>query len=696
MPACTPFVGSATLRRMNSPAYLVALARGFENLAPIHAAVGDEDCDSSSDCGSEASQDYAFTSALTSPNSSSSSSSSSGKSPSPSPPPRAPRPGRTAFDQRKAEKRGHSLESVIRRIRFGHEAWQEFQAQQEREAQATHIPLRAAPPTPAPLPTPPLTRLRKNIRAGRAMPAPRSRKAPAPKSKKKKGSPNARTQKRAAAPLPIETLASAPTSPKPVTGRAASQRGEETPPPFNPCTPEAAVQEQASAQLIAAAQAHARDQCPTAARAAEPAQHASHPAEGAEKRAGEGESNRDATPSPGAAADAPMQQEEITAAPAKPRTTEESGSAPPASPSKEPASSPRRAPAGEEPAPSSPPQGRSRPPDDDGFRGQGRNQKKQNTARTPALSSGAATNGAAAHTILFRPLARRGNLAEVSRFAVEKELAHIPALTACRVNHRLNTVAVDTTSERSREALLAVHTLCGTEVRAQPARGSRNARGVLRDIDLPHTLADIMTNLTESPVPILHAHRKDTSVFLTFDGPTAPAAVHVAGVRCRVQHLPPRPLQCENCGRYNHYTSACRSAPRCKNCGGDHATSSCVEHTQRCANCGGAHHFSSPRCRLWRREKQIASHAASLELPLSEARKRYFKRPAPPLVLNEERTYSQALRGRDSRRQIPATPQARVAAPSAPTTNLAVAAVLSEATKALNAAIDLLKNNGSG
>ncbi|KAH9385087.1 hypothetical protein HPB48_027126 [Haemaphysalis longicornis] len=155
----------------------------------------------------------------------------------------------------------------------------------------------------------------------------------------------------------------------------------------------------------------------------------------------------------------------------------------------------------------------------------------------------------------------------------------------------------------------------------------RNTRGVLRDIDLPSNIRDIISKITESPVPIAHATRKGTSIFLVFDGPEAPAAVRIAGVRCRVQNLPPRPLQCEHCGRYNHFTSACRNAPRCKNYGvpREHMTASSAEHTQRCANCAGAHHYFSPRCRLWRREKQIAIQTAS-----QARRAPAVLQPAPP------------------------------------------------------------------
>ncbi|KAH9375423.1 hypothetical protein HPB48_012097 [Haemaphysalis longicornis] len=282
-------------------------------------------------------------------------------------------------------------------------------------------------------------------------------------------------------------------------------------------------------------------------------------------------------------------------------------------------------------------------------RGQGNNFKKRtqtNTARP--LTSPRNTN--APETTVLTVL---GNLAAVTRFATQKELAHIPGLTACRVNHRLSTVAVDTNNEQSRDALL---------------RGAHSAES------------------------------EGTSVFLVFDGPEAPAAVNIAGVRCRVQTLPPRPLQCEHCGRFNHYTSACRSAPRCKNCGGEHVTTSCTEHTQRCANCGGSHHYSSPRCRQWRREKEIAAQARSQEVPLRVARQRYYNqpRPQPP---PDRRLYSNVLRGPEIQRPIPAPrrlppePRAKTAtAAASPPPIQAVTAVLQQAAQALQEAVALLHN----
>ncbi|KAH9382735.1 hypothetical protein HPB48_023291 [Haemaphysalis longicornis] len=242
---------------------------------------------------------------------------------------------------------------------------------------------------------------------------------------------------------------------------------------------------------------------------------------------------------------------------------------------------------------------------DDGFRVQGK-QKTKNQQRADASPGGANAKGAAVFTILFRPLARKGSLAGVSRFEIEHELVDIPLIGGYRVNHRLNTAAVDTQSERSREALLAVRTLCGIEVRAQVAQNTRNARGVLRDIDLPGSETEIIS-LIETPINILRATLRRSSMFVTFEGPQAPDAVYIRGVRVRVQHLDPRPIQCERCGRFNHLTSACRSGPRCGNCGGSHYTPSCTEHTQKCANCGGKHHFSSPKCRLWRRERAIVT-----------------------------------------------------------------------------------------
>ncbi|KAH9371661.1 hypothetical protein HPB48_021973 [Haemaphysalis longicornis] len=146
---------------------------------------------------------------------------------------------------------------------------------------------------------------------------------------------------------------------------------------------------------------------------------------------------------------------------------------------------------------------------------------------------------------------------------------------------------------------------------------------VLRDIDLPGTETEIM-ELIETPITILRATLRGSSMFLTFQGPKAPNTVYIRGVRVRVQRLDPRPVQCERCGRYNHLTSACRGGPRCGNCGGSHLTPSCTEHTQKCANCGGNHHFLSPKCRLWRRERAIAARAASEKLPLGEARRQYF------------------------------------------------------------------------
>ncbi|KAH9364927.1 hypothetical protein HPB48_022860 [Haemaphysalis longicornis] len=155
-------------------------------------------------------------------------------------------------------------------------------------------------------------------------------------------------------------------------------------------------------------------------------------------------------------------------------------------------------------------------------------ERAQNT--NPA--NGAQANGVAVTSILFRPIGRGANLTGISRFEIDAELTQIPLISGYRVNHRLNTAAVDTQSERSREALLAVRSLCGVAVRASVAQNSRNARGVLRDIDLPGSAEDIM-GTAETPIPIIRATLRGNSMFLTFAGPQVPDAVYIRGVRVR-------------------------------------------------------------------------------------------------------------------------------------------------------------------
>lgn len=227
----------------------------------------------------------------------------------------------------------------------------------------------------------------------------------------------------------------------------------------------------------------------------------------------------------------------------------------------------------------------------------------------------------AAGTALFRPADRAyGSFVGVNKEAVARELSGTPGVLAVRVNARRNIVAVEASTADCLSLLLATTTLCGIAVQARPTANKSRSSGTLHDVDPPLTAEEILAGL-ESDVPVESVLRVDErSVQLRFAGPVPPDHVSLFKVRLPVRALRPRPLQCGNCGRFNHATASCRSKPRCPRCGGaDHDRGTCGAAKARCSNCGGPHEVTDPRCPRWQRERRVVTEIARSAQPVSRA-----------------------------------------------------------------------------
>lgn len=150
-------------------------------------------------------------------------------------------------------------------------------------------------------------------------------------------------------------------------------------------------------------------------------------------------------------------------------------------------------------------------------------------------------------------------------------------------------------------------------------------QGVVRDVDV--TLSEeLIREFIVSPVPVLEVRRMKKKldngtlkalplIVVTFAGINLPTHITIDHVRCSVEESK-RPLaQCNNCLRFGHRSSNCKSKARCNLCAAEHATAECEFNTSNtagyntqnlpyvCVHCQGPHQATDKKCP--HREKQI-------------------------------------------------------------------------------------------
>ncbi|KAH7971850.1 hypothetical protein HPB52_003473 [Rhipicephalus sanguineus] len=218
-------------------------------------------------------------------------------------------------------------------------------------------------------------------------------------------------------------------------------------------------------------------------------------------------------------------------------------------------------------------------------------------------------------TVLFRPSAPGGSFFGIPRLTLAEALSARPGITAIRVNHRRNIVAVDATTRECLESLLALTELRGIPVSGKEPADRRSSTGFLHGVDGEHDDNTLLASL-QSSVPVLSAAREGRTVTLRFGGPVPPEQVMLFRVRFPVRPARPRPLQCKQCGRYGHVREACRWPDSCIRCGRAHTADEGCQRP-RCVNCGGPHSADTPHCPRWQEQRQVATIMASSTAALS-------------------------------------------------------------------------------
>lgn len=221
-----------------------------------------------------------------------------------------------------------------------------------------------------------------------------------------------------------------------------------------------------------------------------------------------------------------------------------------------------------------------------------------------------------AGTVLFRPKDRSVSFRVLPRPTIVKELEDVRGVAAVRVNFQRNVVAVDGVEHSAVLALLATDSICGLDVvgRELAARPGTSS-GVIYDhydVKGSFTAEEMAETEIVSCVPVISSHPTELgcSLLLRFDAPSPPPDVVVKkgfwGVEMDVKPNRPRPLQCSNCGRFNHATASCLHPSRCMRCAksGDHSLDSCTSEP-KCGNCGRPHAMTDRRCRIWKQERRV-------------------------------------------------------------------------------------------
>lgn len=296
--------------------------------------------------------------------------------------------------------------------------------------------------------------------------------------------------------------------------------------------------------------------------------------------------------------------------------------------------------------------------------------------RARALVAAAiATDPAAVATVLYRPSSPGGSFAGSPRLALAAALSARPGVTAVRVNHRRNIVAADASSSVYLAELLTITELNGIPVTAREPTDRRSSLGCVYGVDGDITIEELLDEM-DSAAPVLSATREGRAVKLRFGTSVPPEFVKLRGLRLRVRHVRPRPLQCRQCGRLDHVAEACQRAGECIRCGRRHQASE--QCKPRCVNCSGSHAADNPTCPRWQEERRVATLLASSPTPLS----RRAVKAAVREETREVRSYAAALkaspseRHRDdhgSRRPVPA-PRRRITIAASPAATASPAA----------------------
>ncbi|CAN7952177.1 unnamed protein product, partial [Ixodes pacificus] len=190
-----------------------------------------------------------------------------------------------------------------------------------------------------------------------------------------------------------------------------------------------------------------------------------------------------------------------------------------------------------------------------------------------------------------------------------------------RPNYRLNLLALDTRNVESTKALLRLKSLGAVQVMTYEPPPPSAYVGVIRGVSTEIADAELYASLREK-APVIQARRLGTSeaVKLTFSSGAACEHVYIGHTRYEVFPYLEKPRQCPKCNRFGHIASTCSKAQRCSRCGGEHDISTCGAEKPKCTNCSKRHDATSPRCPMYKVEKQITNYKSSNNMDYTSAK----------------------------------------------------------------------------
>lgn len=242
--------------------------------------------------------------------------------------------------------------------------------------------------------------------------------------------------------------------------------------------------------------------------------------------------------------------------------------------------------------------------------------KRREQARQRRSKGHGLPAAAIAGTVLFRPNHRAMSFRVLPRELIVNELRDIKGVAAVRVNFQRNVVAVDSVDRSTVRVLLATESICGLDVVGRElASPPGTSSGIIYDnykVKGRFTALDMdrMQIMSRVPVRSMHPTKLGRNMLVRFNGPAPPPQVTVIGERCyvevEVKPNRPKPLQCRNCGRFNHETPSCLHPSRCMRCGkSDGHTHDLCTAEPKCGNCGRPHAMTDRRCRTWMQERRV-------------------------------------------------------------------------------------------
>lgn len=168
------------------------------------------------------------------------------------------------------------------------------------------------------------------------------------------------------------------------------------------------------------------------------------------------------------------------------------------------------------------------------------------------------------------------------------------------------------------------------EVESQLHRDRPRSEGIiscrqLRDV----SDEEITDELADQGVTQVRRMGKTDTLVLSFDRQSIPERILVGYLSVPVRIFVPDPLRCYRCHRFGHGAKSCRAEERCGQCGQRGHSGECVAADKKCVNCGEDHAAWNRKCKVYVREKEIASIRVTRGITFPEARKLYDETNPP-------------------------------------------------------------------